>query len=468
MSSRRYSIRRRLVSWTLAALILILGAIGFAAHNVARHESEEIFSARLATSARVIEALVARQLERATITQPFVITLPPELEHAQGDDPMEYGHPYENKIAFQVWNNQGKLLARSASAPDAALSPLVAGFGKNTLKEEIWQVFVLQSGNVWVIAAEKDEVRQEMAHKLGTTILTPLVIGGLLMLLVVNFVLTFNMRSLRSLAERISDREPTSLAQIALPEAPVELSPIIDELNDLLHRVKAAFDREQRFIDAAAHEIRTPLAALQLHVQNAVRASTTQERENCLAEAMIALRRTINLAEQLLAFSRLTARADTESFERIALDEICRDVIALHEPLLEERGQSIGLDAPQTHMVMGDRYKLQRLLQNLVDNASQHGAPRGEIEVSVSAQHGKVFLQVANDGEPVPEEEIENIFTPHYRLPGKKSQGAGLGLAIVKEIAEQHKAQVNVRRKSNGQGVVVSAVFPEVRSGAGA
>jgi two-component system, OmpR family, sensor histidine kinase QseC len=465
MSAKRISIRHRLVVWTLAALVFILGGIGLAAHEVARHESDEIFSARLASSARVLEALVARQIERSTITHPIVITLPPELARAEGDDPREYGHPYENKIAFQIWDDNGKLLARSASAPERALSPLVAGFSRRVLEYEVWQVFMLRTGTVWVVTAEKDEVREEMGRELGTAILTPLAIGGVLMLLIVNLVLSFNMRSLRSLAERIADRDPESLARIELPDTPEELAPIVQELNDLLQRVQAVFEREQRFMDAAAHEIRTPLAALQLHMQNAARAKSAVERESSLTEAMSALKRTTNLAEQLLVFSRIATKGDATSFAPVSLNEICSEVIAAHEPLLEAKWQSIGLDASRPWMVRGDRYKLQRLLQNLIDNASQHGAQHGDIEVSLAGHDGKVVLRVSNDGPAIPPEEAERIFTPYYRLPGRRGDGVGLGLAMVKEIAEQHEAEVAVRPKENGQGTVVSVLFRQAPAG---
>lgn len=464
MNGKRTSIRQRLVSWTLAALVFILGGIGIAAHEIARHESDEIFSARMASSARVLEALVARQLELATVARPIVIPLPPELAHAQGDRPRDDGHPYENKIAFQVWDDYGNLLVRSASAPELALSPLRPGFSRQIIRSEVWQVFVLRAGRVWVVTAEKDEVRQEMGRDLGAAILMPLLVGGVLMLLIVNFVLSFNMRSLRSLAERIADRDPASLQRIELPETPEELAPIVEELNDLLGRVQSAFDREQRFMDAAAHELRTPLAALQLHMQNAVRAESEQERENCLAEAMIALRRTTKLAEQLLVFSRLAAKADAESFDAVPLDALCREVIALQEPLLEARGQSIGLEARHACVVTGDRHKLQRLVQNLIDNASQHGAPRGEIAVVLAAENGGIRLQVSNDGEAIPSVETERIFTPYYRLPGRASPGSGLGLAMVKEIAGQHGASLSVGVKPDGQGTVVTVSFPEAKT----
>lgn len=462
MTGKQYSIRRRLVAGTLACLVLILGGIGIAAHQVARHESEEIFSARLATSARVLEALVARQLQTATIDAPIEIALPRELDHAVSDDGKRYGHPYETKIAFQVWHANGSLLAKSASAPDKALGPLVAGFSQNNIDDEVWQVFSLPSGKVWVIAAEKDEIRQEMVNDLGISILVPLIAGGLLMLLAVNMVLYFNMTSLGELADRISRREPESLAQIALPETPVELAPIIAELNDLLARVRAAFEREQRFIDSAAHEIRTPIAALQVHLQNAIRAGSEQEREKSLADALIGVRRTAKLAEQLLAFSRITANVDSEKFRSVSLNQICGEVIAAHEPLLAQRGQTIGLDAAEECSVWGEPYKLHRLLQNLIDNASQYGAPQGDIQVGIVKRRGAVVLSVANEGESIPEQEIGKIFAPYYRIPGRDPSGSGLGLAIVQEIAEQHRAQVSVGRNADGQGTIVMVSFPDV------
>lgn len=461
MTGKQYSIRHRLVSETLAAMILILGVIGIVAHQVARHESEEIFSARLATSARVLEAMVARQLEKATVSHPIVIALPKALEHAAGDDPEEYGHPYETKIAFQVWHDHGTLLAKSASAPDRPLGPLKAGFSQNTINNEVWQVFVLRSGDVWVLAAEKDEVRQEVIGDLGMSVLGPLLVGGALMVLAVNLVLSINMAPLRILADRISSREPDSLAPIELPEVPTELAPVVTELNELLSRVKAAFEHEQRFIDAAAHELRTPIAALQVHVQNALRAESGQERDKSLAEALIGLRRTTKLAEELLTFSRITAKVDVERFQVLSLDQVCRDVIAAQEPLLAQHGQSIGLDAAHAGFVSGEPYKIQRLLQNLIDNASQYGLPQGEIQVAIEKRSGRVVLSVANDGEPIPEEETDKIFMPYYRSPGRATSGSGLGLAIVKEIATQHNAEVVVRRKKDGQGTVIMVSFPE-------
>lgn len=460
MRDKRYSIRRRLVAGSLACMLVILGGIGFAVDDVARHESEEIFSARLATSARVLETLVAHQLENATISSPIIIPLPKELDHAVDDEPHDYGHPYETKIAFQVWHDNGSLLAKSSSAPDKALSPLTPGFKENSIDGEIWQVFALHSGETWVLAAEKDEIREEMSAYLGLSILGPLAAGSILLVLAVNLVLAFNMRSLRELADTISRREPESLSMIELPETPVELQPILDELNELLRRVRQAFEREQRFIDAAAHEIRTPLAALQVHVQNALLAKTEQERKKSLNDALSGVRRTTKLAEQLLAYSRITSDANEEQFESVSLNQVCRDVIALQEPLLDQSGQSIALEADDEFMITGDRHKLHRLVLNLVDNASQYGKPDTEILLTLGHTENTIRLSVIDYGGPIPANEIEHIFRPYYRILGNRTSGSGLGLAIVKEIADQHHAKLEVQRSHDDRQTIFSVSFP--------
>lgn len=468
MSGRLYSLRRRMVGATIACMLLIFGGIGLGAHEVARHESDELFSARLATSARVLEALVAHQLDTATVDRPLVIALPKELESATSDEPQSFGHRYETKIAFQVWGDDGKLLASSASAPRTPLGELKPGFSRSAIGGADWQVFGLHSGRVWVLMAEKDEVRQEMANMIGLSILTPLAIGGVLMLGAVNFILGRNMGALRELAERIAARNPESLAPIALPGTPLELAPIVIELNQLLARITAAFEREQHFINAAAHEIRTPIAGLQLHLENALRAATEAERDKSLESAMAAARRTSKLADQMLALGRISAGGGADSAQASSLMEICCDVIGALEPLLAKGGHSIGLDARDNCVVWGEREQLGRLLQNLIDNASLHGAPGADIQVTLERRGERALLSVANDGPAIPERELERIFTPYYRLPGGASSGHGLGLAIVKEIAVRHHATLAIHRKADGQGTVVEVSLPALDAPEGA
>lgn len=461
MSPRVYSSRRRLVFGTLACILLIFTGIGIGAHKVARHESVELFSARLATSARVLEALVARQLASATVERPIVITLPQELESSTSDLPEIFGHRYETKIAFQVWRD-GMLLVKSAAAPEAPLAPLQPGFSEHDIGGVLWEVFVLRSGDVWIMTAEKEEVREELSEGIGTSILAPLAVGGLFLLGVLNWLILRNMRPLSQLARLIAARKPESLDPVEMPVAPLELMPIVTELNKLLHRTRTAMEREQRFLNAAAHEIRTPVAAVQLHLENALRAGDDAQRDTSLHLALSGARRTSRLAEQLLTLGRISSGGDAAPPERLSLREVCCDVIGTVEPLLGRRGQNISLEAAHDCHVLGEPAQLRRMLQNLIDNASVHGAARGDIEVTLEERDETAVLTVSNAGVPIPEEEAHRLFTPYYRMRGSTSTGFGLGLAIVKEIVDQHRGQVRLRPRADGGGTAAQVCLPRV------
>lgn len=454
-----FSIRKRLLLGIFLSMILILGGMGIAAHFVTEHESEEIFSARLATSARVLEALAAKQLEHATIAKPIIIELPKELEHQHSSTEEITGHPYESKISFQIWHSNGTLLAKSATAPDKPLGPMTEGFGKNLIGDDLWQVFQLKSGDVWVMVAEMEAVREEMAGDLGVAIMTPLIIGSLILLVVINLIAYRSLRPLQALANVIAAREPQSIKPIKLSKTPSELKPVIDELNHLLDRVQKAFKREQQFIDAAAHEIRTPIAALQLHIENAANAKNDADRDQSLAEALSGLRRTTRLTEQLLTLSRVSGATDQEKQQVLSLDGICREVVKNTKPLINQRGQTIDLDIKDDCLIQGEQHKIERVIQNLIDNASQYGSPNGLISVSLDKVADAIHLVVSNDGDTIPDSEKIKVFDPYYRILGSKSFGSGLGLAIVKEIIQQHKGSIRIEDKSADNGVQVIIEF---------
>ena len=454
-----FSIRKRLLLGIFLSMILILGGMGLAAHFVTEHESEEIFSARLATSARVLEVLAAKQLEHATINNPIIIELPDELEHQHSSTEEISGHPYESKISFQIWHSNGKLLAKSATAPDKLLGPMTEGFGKNLIGDDLWQVFKLKSGDVWVMVAEMDSVRGEMAGDLGVAIMTPLIIGSLILLIVINLIAYRSLRPLQALANVIAAREPQSIKPIKLSKTPSELKPVIDELNHLLDRVQKAFKREQQFIDAAAHEIRTPIAALQLHIENAVNAKNDTDRDQSLSEALNGLRRTTRLTEQLLTLSRVSGATDQEKQQVLSLDGICKEIVKNTKPLITQRGQTIELHVHDDCLINGEQHKIERVIQNLIDNASQYGSAHGLISVSLDKVCDTIRLVVSNDGDIIPQSEKIKVFDPYYRILGSKSFGSGLGLAIVKEIVQQHKGSIRIEDKSAGNGVQVIIEF---------
>lgn len=457
------SIRARLLIGMLLALAVILASAAWWSYAVTKHESDEIFSARLATSARVLEALVANALANATIASPLVIALPKELEQATDDRGSALGHPYETKIAFQVWREDGTLLARSTSASARPFAPNEPGFSLRRVDGEPSNVFVLRSGNVWIQVAEKDEVRDELIHDLGVAVMTPLIVGAAILLVLVNVLVVYALAPLRDLAAGIERSEPAALEPLALDAVPAEVAPVVHALNDLLARVRQAFEHERRFTDAAAHELRTPLAALKIHADNLARAETERERAASMRMLRQGLDRTLKLAAQMLDYSRAQSADDPSQRVPLHLSDLVAEALAGTEPIREARHQTVALSAPPEDaepQIVGEPGKLGRLVANLLDNAARYAPEASAIRVSIGHDADTVELAVENDGPAIPAGLRERVFEPYYRIPGTGPEGSGLGLAIVREVAAQHGATVDLGPLSANRGTIVRVRFP--------
>jgi two-component system sensor histidine kinase QseC len=453
------SILALLLAGTSAALLAVLGAAAWLSFAGSEEEAQELFDARLATSARVLEALVARQVEKATVAAPIVIALPGPLESESHDVPGPLGHYYETKIAFQVRDATGRLLARSASAPEAPFAPLAAGFATRPFAGEDWRVFTLRSGDAWVQVAEKDDVRGELAEKLAFAAAAPLLAGIVLLLVLLGLLIRYGLAPLSALARQVAARKPGSGAPFELARTPAEVAPLLDALNGLLGRVRDALERERRFTADAAHELRTPLAALKVHAQNAARATSAAEREASLARMLQGIERAVQLAEQMLAYSRAAAPGDAAQRERVVLQGLAREAADAVQPRAQERRCALELAVDSNVAVIGERQKLLSLLTNLLDNAVRYGPEGGRVRLALRRERGAAVLAVSDEGPGIPPQLRQRVFASYYRAPGAAGAGSGLGLAIVKEVAEAHGAHVAIEDGPGGRGTRVVVRF---------
>jgi two-component system sensor histidine kinase QseC len=457
------SIRALLLAGSIGTLLAVLGAAAWLSFAASEEEAQELFDARLATSARVLEALVARQVEKATIAAPIVIALPGPLEAENHDTPSPLGHYYETKIAFQVRDGGGRLLARSSSAPEAPFAPQAPGFSTQTLGQHQWRVFTLQAGGVWIQVAERDDVRGELAEKLAYAAVAPLIAGIPLLLVLFSLLIRYGLAPLSGLARQVAARQPGSVAPIRLARTPAEVAPLVDALNGLLGRVREALERERRFTADAAHELRTPLAALKVHAQNAARADSAGEREASLERMLAGLERTVHLAEQMLAYSRAAAPGDAAGLEQVPLRALAAEAMDTVQPRAQERRVALQLDcAPQAadFAVRGERHKLLSLLTNLIDNAVRYGPAGGRVDIALRRDGAGAVFCVADEGPGILPALRERVFESYYRVPGAGGAGSGLGLAIAKEIAQAHGARIAVEDGPGGRGARVTVRFP--------
>ena len=466
------SIRQRTLALLLGTLLVSLSLISWRSYRDASHEIEELFDAQLAQSARLVQGLVGHEMDpqaRRALQEALDAAV-----NARRDQGVP-GHDYETKLGFQVYAADGSTLLQSAGAPNGALQQLQAGLGATAaplarlsagyhdvmLDGHAWRLFLLhdREDDLWILLSERGDVRGELVGKIARRSLLPDLIGLPLLALLIWFAVGWGLRPLARMAQLLKRRAPDNLAPLLLAPLPQELEPVAASLNRLLQQVNQLIEREKRFIADAAHELRTPLAVLRIHAQNALQAASEDERERALEQLIAGVDRTTRVVTQLLTLARLEPSAQRLGLTDLDLLPLCRETLAELTPLALARGQELTLDVDELadFHLSGDAASLATLLQNLVGNALQYTPDGGQIQVGLQATAAAITLQVDDSGPGVPATQRDKLFERFYRQGD--GQGAGLGLAIVARIAELHGASIELADSPLG-GLQVAVHLP--------
>lgn len=448
------SIRKRILIRVLGLLLVGTLIMGWASHHDSTHEVEELFDAQLGQSARVLIGLLGASQGQIPTEQ-----LAQALLETTGEHP-KLGHRYESKLAFQVRDANGTVIARSFNVPQLTDADWQPGFADLQQETYRWRGYVLESPDsglaVWV--GERSDVRGELVDKIVRGTLVPDLLGIPLMMLLVWFAIGSGLKPLDQLAQLIRLREPNSLQPIVLGDLPAELEPVQAALNRMLEQLHQLLAREQRFIADAAHELRTPLAVLKIHAENAMQATDPGEREQALQHLRQGVERATRLISQMLTLARL---ADEQQRQRnpLALLQSCRDEVAELLPLALRRDQELELisDSDLPDKVNMEPGSLGMLLQNLVGNAIQHAPDGGRILISLQRQTDQLVLRVEDSGSGVAAADRERLLE-RFHTQGS-SQGAGLGLSIVQRIVERHQGNLQLGDSPLG-GLLVQVSLP--------
>jgi len=269
------------------------------------------------------------------------------------------------------------------------------------------------------------------------------------------------LKPLEAMSRAVGKRRADALAPLAERGLPEELQPLAGSLNALLGRLDAALGAQRRFTADAAHELRTPLAALKLQLDVARRVGDDPARVAAYDDLEGGVERASHLVDQLLTLARVEPEA-------LAAQGVDCDLVALAKDAIVARGAfaagkriDLGLAHATPAVVHGDPASLAILLSNLIDNALRYTPEGGRIDVGVDRDAaGAAVLTVADTGPGIPPEERERVFDRFYRGEGNRAPGSGLGLSIVKRIADAHGATIGLDDPAEGGGLVVSVRFP--------
>ena len=464
------SIRRRLIIIILSLIIFIGIITVYLSYKDARHEVGELFDAQLAQSARVLDALFLHQINKDNITSSELKNIQNIIDHITVlDDPGYNGFnkeetvesiSYERKIAFQIWRKDNALIIRSASAPNTPLSSVSLkekqhGYFNENINDKQWRVFSIKTDdNKYLMqVGEQFEIRNELTEDISKQLIRSSAVSIPILIIFIWIAISRSLLPLSRIATEVTKRNKENFNPLEIEDTPIEIAPLTESINDLLQRLKTAFEKEQQFTDEAAHELRTPLAALKTQAQVALSSNDDKEKSHALEKIVEGVDRASHLVNQMLVIARLGKFSnDTDT---LSLYSFVSEILGQYQRQLDEKKLSIIVNGNDDVTVTSNTDGLTILLNNLLDNAIKYSRENSQITISIH-NNNYTNITIENSSEPITADELERVFDRFYRVPGTGVAGSGLGLAISKQISEMLNIKLSIERNSNETGVVTT------------
>jgi len=368
-------------------------------------------------------------------------------------------------LSVRAYDQGGRVYFETAlpSLPADLPQTFEEGFARMETSEGPWRVFthVTDEGNVQT--GQPVATRDALARELSLSVLMPMLLLIPVLGLVVAWAMKRGLQPLHDASRRVRDRDASRLDPLPTEKAPAELVPLVEQINALLARLAQSLEAQRRFLADAAHELRSPVAALALQVQLAERAQTAASRAAALNELALGVERARRVVQQLMDFARLDADVPLQAFSVINLAALAREIVGSYAVRAERQDVDLGVDAPGLVEVYGTESDLRSALQNLVDNALRYAPQGSAVTVSARRVEQMIELRVVDAGRGIPAAERDRVFRRFHRVAGDPTQGTGLGLAIVKAIVERHQGRIELadaQLDGEAPGLAVSILLP--------
>lgn len=446
--SPAFSLRLRLLAWLLGAVVLGALVQAALAYRTALAEADEIFDYHMQQTALALRAGLPATLAR-----------PPLVSEAQAEN---------FEFVVQIWSSDGVRIFESAER--AALPQrAVLGFSEVVAHGSRYRVYSLATRTQVVQVAQDLQVRHQMARTLALRTVLPTLLMAPLLALVVGWVVSRSLAPVARVSAQLARRAGDDLDTVDESQLPDEVRPLVHELNGLFGRVRAVLQAQQHFVADAAHELRSPLAALKLQAEVLRRARDDAAQERALERLDAGIDRATRLIEQLMVLARQQAQAARgEPAQTLDLAALAHEALAEATPALSAAGLTAAYDGPADGArIHGHAEALRIALRNLLDNAAKYTPRGGQVvlrlqreplggsEGSQATGAAAWLLSVEDSGPGIDEAQRERVLDRFYRVPGTEAPGSGLGLSIVAAIAELHAARLTLGRSEALGGLAV-------------
>lgn len=435
------TLQRRLLQLLLVGAPLIwLVAVGFALWR-ADLEINELFDTQQVRLAQQVAALLpSARLDGQPLTPPAVTAA---AGAAELDD-----------LSIAVWNARGERLLADREGVSLPFDAQAAGFVARVLDGESWRIYYLPGNGAWRVAVgQKTEERTELLRDLLASQLLPWLLMLPVLLAVLAAAVRRGLRPVREIAHQVQVRRVDSLAPLPLADVPAELRPLLTAMNDLFARIDAALEHERRLTADAAHELRTPLAALRAQWEAAQLAPDAAGRARAHAQIGVGIERLGRLVSQLLLLAGIESRGAPVFTEAVAWRRVVEGALSDSLPLIESTGSEVVVEWPPGDAaplpLLGDEALLATLVRNLIDNALRYAPPGTQVMV----RFGATSLTVEDEGPGLSREHLARLGGRFYRPPGQAQSGSGLGISIVRRVAELHGLDVRFENRNDRSGL---------------
>jgi two-component system, OmpR family, sensor kinase len=368
----------------------------------------------------------------------------------------------ESEGAYEVilWNRDGSLI--EASRPGLPMDPAQpAGISKLTSHGERWYVYTLPTADGTIQTLQRFIFRRDAIAELSNRTLLSLLLLIPLSSLIVWLAIRASLRPLDTVARSASEQDERTLSELPLEGVPEELGPLVTSINSLLARLRDSFSTQRRFVHDAAHELRTPITALSLQLQN-LQASLPESVGPRLANMEAGLRRAQRVVEQLLRMAREDAGPEGAGVQELSLHAQLKASITSLLPLADKRSIDLGLHAEGDAVIEGREEEIRSLLDNLLDNALRYSPAGSTVDARLETVGGKVCIEILDAGPGIPDDQLPRVFDRFFRVVGSGVEGSGLGLAIAQSSAGQLHARIMLANRPTA-GLSARVYFPGAR-----
>jgi two-component system, OmpR family, sensor kinase len=445
------SIHRYLLLSLIAALSVGTLLVALFLYGKSAAEINELYDSNMKALAHVIDA----QFSAPTST---------DLSRSESNAHIQHEAIFEEEdFLIQVWDATGRLLYTTHPLIRFPLQEKRKLFTVN-FQQQKWRVFALDSAQGVIQVSQPKEARHIYIWQLATGLLLPLLLQIPLIGVFIWIAVGRSLKPLERISKAIQSRSATSLDHLDIAVIPEEIQPVINELNSLLTRLENSIALQRNFTANAAHELRTPLAALQLQIDVMARCKNEQERMEAASALQTGIVRASNLVAQLLTLARLGSEQSARQAV-VELNQLVKPILEDHLDQAATKNIDVGFMETQPLYITGNAEAIGIALRNLIDNAIRYSADGSKVDIVTYASDSGVVIEVQDGAASITETEKQRIFDRFYRGSASHGvSGSGLGLAIVKDVIEQHQGQVKVKSRPDASGNIFEIFFPNKTS----